>query len=55
MWSYTIQCSGRKLSYWLWTPKPEAYRDLYKSLEGAKKSFPINVYYDVYNELQNEA
>lgn len=52
-WEYTLQCSTRKVWYWLMTPKPDTYRDLYNTMAELEQSFPINIYTGIKTQLDN--
>jgi len=38
--------------YWAFTPKEETFIDFEENLDKAKNTFPINVYYDVYDQFE---
>jgi len=53
--SYTMQCAGRKFTYWMMTPHPDAYLEFEKSVNSLKQSFPISIYYDVKEQFDEAA
>lgn len=44
---YSIECSFRKVGYWLLTPRPKITQSLHNSLQDFQANFPFSVYQDI--------
>lgn len=49
-WEYTIGCSLRKTSYWLFTPHDEVYLAMGENINKLTNSFPVSIVNQIYNE-----